>query len=110
MDSVNRLESRAWSCSELMRGSAAVADQSPAGAAIKQELDLLAVTAEATPEELEAMLKARVLFQVFVSKPFLQEVDSAIEAHGKPEEEDAMVRARVSIKKIDMYFSRNAGL
>ena len=57
MTEVNRLQSRAWSCSELMRGSAAVVDQSPAGAAIKQETDLLAETANMSEEQLQAMLE-----------------------------------------------------
>lgn len=93
MAAVNKLLSRAWSCSELTRGSAAVVDQSPGGAVIKQEMDLLAETADMSAEQLEAMLKACVFSRVC---RFDQDVGEAIEAYNQPEEEDAMVGAPVS--------------
>lgn len=56
---MTRLESRSWSCSELVRGAAAVVDMGDDAAVVKQEEELLRVTDGMSVADIRKLLEAR---------------------------------------------------
>lgn len=56
-----RLESRAWSCSELIRGAAQIVDEMPVTSldtmVVDQQYQLMSETIDMSADEIEKMLK-----------------------------------------------------
>ena len=67
-----RLQSRAWSCSELVRGAAQIVDEMPAPSlnamVVDQKHDLLGETSNLTAAELEKLLQDMDLTHLIKSK------------------------------------------